>query len=655
MKDEEPKIRIGDREELIYMLAEAAAIEHNVMCCYLYAIWSLKRGEQDGLTSEQAKIVQDWKRGMTMVAIEEMTHLTLVGNLACAIGASPHLSHPNFPIPFGYHASAIDLELRGFSRALIDHAIFLERPEGMALHDSPEFVHPSDYHRSAPKGTIMPSAQDYETIGHLYRGISHGLDVLSRKLGEDVLFCGDVEDQISPSDAPLPGLSVVTDLASAREALETIVEQGEGAPEHSEDSHYQAFVNMGAQLDEVLAKDPKFEPAFPVASNPVMHEPIDPAGKVWITNPDAVATLDIANSLYNQMLRFLVQSYGRDRSEPDHTRLFVTLARELMSVLTPVCEHLSSLPANPEHPGINAGMSFTMLRDIARLPDGHGEMRVMAERVQEIADHAARVFPEGHELDGIADALLGMAAKIPVPATTPKPPKPPKHKPHDDKPKPKKTKDDEDDVIGREEGKDMFLSFDTSRCIHARSCVLGAPEVFLSNVEGQWIFPDKMETQTLRSICHNCPSGAVSYEPKGDIAPEPAPLVNIAKLRENGPYAVRAPMRIDGKDIGFRATLCRCGASKNKPFCDNSHKKIGFVATGEPETRESETLAVRNGTLEIAPQKNGPLQVSGNLEICAGTGRNIDRVTGARLCRCGGSKTKPFCDNTHLKIGFKSD
>jgi CDGSH-type Zn-finger protein len=131
--------------------------------------------------------------------------------------------------------------------------------------------------------------------------------------------------------------------------------------------------------------------------------------------------------------------------------------------------------------------------------------------------------------------------------------------------------------------------------------------------------------------------------------------VNTVKIREDGPYAFHATLKIDGKPDGFRATLCRCGASRNKPYCDGSHRKIGFRATGEPETRTSEPLAVRDGVLTIAPQTNGPLQVSGNFEVCAGTGRNVDRVTSARLCRCGGSKTKPFCDNTHLKIGFKSD
>lgn len=651
--NEEPKIRIGDREELLHMLAEAAAIEHNVMCCYLYGIWSLKRGEKDGLTPEQAEIVAGWKRHMTEVAIEEMTHLALVGNLTISIGGPPHLSRPNFPIPAGYHPAAIDLELIGFSHALLDHAIFLERPEGVQIEDAPEFVHPGDYHRAAPKNTIMPASQDYETIGHLYRGIYHGFEVLARRYGEANLFSGDVADQIGPADAPLPGLTTVTDLASAHAAIETIVEQGEGAAEHTEDSHYQKFIEVRDQLDRLLAEDPGFQPAHPVARNPVSREPINPENRVWITDPEAVQVLDLANSLYNMMLRFIVQGYGRDPEEADHKRLFITLSREMMSLLTAVGEYLCTLPAGPEHPGVNAGVTFTIARGIGRLPPGRSEMRLMQERLDEIAGHSARIFGDGHELGAVPPALRAMAERIVVPG---QPPVSPKVPPHDDRPKPASAEEvDDDDIVGHGESDDLILQFDTRRCIHARRCVLGAPKVFLSGVTGQWLWPDKMETGTLRGVCHSCPSGAVSYKPKGNTPPEPAPDVNTVKLRENGPYAFKATLEIDGQDEGFRATLCRCGASRNKPFCDGSHVGIGFRTTGEPDTRPSEPLEVRNGKLEIRPLMNGPLQVSGNLEICAGTGRNVDRVTTVRLCRCGGSKTKPYCDNTHLKIGFRSD
>jgi CDGSH-type Zn-finger protein len=65
-------------------------------------------------------------------------------------------------------------------------------------------------------------------------------------------------------------------------------------------------------------------------------------------------------------------------------------------------------------------------------------------------------------------------------------------------------------------------------------------------------------------------------------------------------------------------------------------------------------LDVRDGPLAIDPQMDGPLQVRGNLEIISGTGRIVARVQKARLCRCGASKTKPFCDNSHVAIGFRS-
>src|SRR5665213_3892936 len=133
---EEPKIRIETREELIYLLAEAASIEHNLMCCYLYAAWSLKRGERDGLTAAQAVAVQRWKRAIDSVAVEEMVHLALASNLASAIGGAPHFSRPNFPIPPGYHPSGVVVELAGFSPTVLDHFIFLERPEGKQLSDS---------------------------------------------------------------------------------------------------------------------------------------------------------------------------------------------------------------------------------------------------------------------------------------------------------------------------------------------------------------------------------------------------------------------------------------------------------------------------------------------------------------------------------------
>jgi CDGSH-type Zn-finger protein len=155
-------------------------------------------------------------------------------------------------------------------------------------------------------------------------------------------------------------------------------------------------------------------------------------------------------------------------------------------------------------------------------------------------------------------------------------------------------------------------------------------------------------------VAHACPSGAITYHRLDGVHDETAPPVNLASIREAGPYAFRGQLEIEGEPVGYRATLCRCGASKNKPFCDGSHHEVGFSATGEPPSGKTDMLPVRDGTIGIEPELNGPLAVSGNLEITSGTGRVVARVTTARLCRCGGSSTKPFCDGTHARIGFKS-
>ena len=178
--------------------------------------------------------------------------------------------------------------------------------------------------------------------------------------------------------------------------------------------------------------------------------------------------------------------------------------------------------------------------------------------------------------------------------------------------------------------------------------------MFLANVKGSWIFPDAMDAERVAEIAHACPSGAIRYKRKDGRPDEAPPPVNLIAVREAGPYAVRADIRLDGKSAHYRATLCRCGASKSKPFCDGSHHDVKFAASGEPATGEVQSLAARNGPLAIDPELDGPLQVRGNLEITSGTGRRVACVTQARLCRCGGSATKPFCDGTHARIGFRS-
>ncbi|MFC4292577.1 CDGSH iron-sulfur domain-containing protein [Sphingorhabdus arenilitoris] len=152
-----------------------------------------------------------------------------------------------------------------------------------------------------------------------------------------------------------------------------------------------------------------------------------------------------------------------------------------------------------------------------------------------------------------------------------------------------------------------------------------------------------------------CPSGAIQIDRKDGNPAEQPPEVNTCHIRESGPLAIRATLIIDSKLDGYRATLCRCGQSKNKPYCDGSHHDAGFAATGEPETGKTDALQTRGGALDIRPQRNGPLAVTGPLEICSGTGRVVARTQATRLCRCGHSENKPFCDGSHARAGFVSE
>ena len=186
---EEPFV-IEHREALIYMLCEAAELEHGIMCQYLFAAFSMKEQASEGLTEDQAATVRRWRKQISHVAAQEMLHLALVQNLLSAVGAAPHLLRPNFPQPASHYPAGVHLTLLPFGEAALRHFMFLERPEGMALHDAPGMA---AFRRAAPAmqpGDIAPRGQDFATVGHLYRSIEAGIENLARKHGERWLFVG---------------------------------------------------------------------------------------------------------------------------------------------------------------------------------------------------------------------------------------------------------------------------------------------------------------------------------------------------------------------------------------------------------------------------------------------------------------------------------
>ena len=147
------------------------------------------------------------------------------------------------------------------------------------------------------------------------------------------------------------------------------------------------------------------------------------------------------------------------------------------------------------------------------------------------------------------------------------------------------------------------------------------------------------------------------------MSDRPRPCI---KLSRDGPYLVTIDdltnskgERLDGR---HGIALCRCGASNTKPFCDSSHIRIGFSAARQPDHAPDEVVAASSGqpgscaanapSIRIA--RNGPYEVQGfDLDI-EGWSEGASRERYA-LCRCGGSKNKPFCDGTHRSINFEDE
>jgi len=117
------------REQLIHALYEAAELEHNLMCTYLYAAFSMK-DETEVDTPEEADAVKRWRRVILDVAVEEMGHLAAVWNITSAVGGSPRFGRVNFPIDPGYLPAGIVVKLAPFNEDVLQHFIHLERPIG---------------------------------------------------------------------------------------------------------------------------------------------------------------------------------------------------------------------------------------------------------------------------------------------------------------------------------------------------------------------------------------------------------------------------------------------------------------------------------------------------------------------------------------------
>jgi ferritin-like protein len=396
---------IEHREALIYMLCQAAELEHGIMCQYLFAAFSLKQRTDEGLTPEELEAVTRWRRTIAHVGTEEMLHLALVQNVLSAIGAAPHLTRPNLPAPAHHYPAAVNLTLVPFGEPALQHFMFLERPEGMALEGAKGIDAP--VHDAVPlmaEGDIVPQLQDFATIGHLYRSIEQGLAHLAEKFGEPNLFVGPPRAQATSTDFRWPELVAVTDLSSAQRALDTILEQGEGARGHWETAHFGEFVRILAEYRAMLSANPAFDPVRPVMfANVRRGEHGDSIPLIG----DRVTSLctDLFNVSYEILLQLLERYFAHTEESDAQLGTLANAAVMLMDgVLRPLGNLITTLPVGPEHPGRNAGPSFELFyEDDSFLPHRESAWALLEERVRDASTFCGAITESAPE--DVATAL----------------------------------------------------------------------------------------------------------------------------------------------------------------------------------------------------------------------------------------------------------
>jgi CDGSH-type Zn-finger protein/uncharacterized Fe-S cluster protein YjdI len=209
-------------------------------------------------------------------------------------------------------------------------------------------------------------------------------------------------------------------------------------------------------------------------------------------------------------------------------------------------------------------------------------------------------------------------------------------------------------LIRKYSSPEIEVNYDIRRCIHAEECIRNLNAVF-DRSKVPWIQPGEADADRVAQVIQLCPSGALqtprSFKPSANTV--------IPAL--NGPLYVSGDLEIvDGEGNvvhhDTRIALCRCGASRNKPFCDNRHLEIEFQAQGHSMSEsEGKDSNVHGGKLQILPSENGPYRLIGAFVLLGAQERREYQSDSIALCRCGASREKPFCDNTHRLMDFSAD
>jgi CDGSH-type Zn-finger protein len=557
-------------EDLRHHLQGAVALEHATLPPYLYALYSIVPG-----TNEDAFGI------LTSVFVEEMLHMALAANLLNAVGGSPKVASfefvPNYPAPLPLSDASFLVSTSRFSPETIEMFMRIERPE---ISDAP------------------PESDHFETIGQFYCAIEDALETLCGSLGEEAVFSGDPDRQITPETlAWYAGGRVVPvyDLASALIAVDEIEEQGEGLkhaeiwdgdrdmfhPERDEVAHYFRFDQLvrgrryqrgdtpqsGPTGDEIQVD---WDSVFPVADNPRVSD--YPFGSL------ARQKVEEFERLYSETLRELERAFnGEPLKLNDAISQMMELrdrAREMVQMpsgdgttnVGPVFSYAE--PAEPALAAAGTTVSISVRRNGPYFVSGGPPLVRKSTIVSEWGE------PMAWSRDGNVPAessyrlcRCGQSSQKPFCDGT--------HARVDFDGTETAPTELSETRRKRFASPTITLTDDEPLCVSSGFCHSRSNDV--------WNMVEHSDDTDVRfELMHrveSCPSGRLAYELADGVHESDLP-VEIGVIKD-GPYWVTGGIGVtmsDGRtlEVRKRVTLCRCGRSANKPLCDGTHTEIGF-------------------------------------------------------------------------------
>lgn len=363
------------RSLLLSLLSEACELEHALACSYLFAAFSLKNGQADGLDWRQEQLVKRWAAQVYFIAGQEMLHLAQAWNLLNAVGGTPYFSRPPFPQPDDAFPVGVPLVLARYCPSTLERFKQWERPTN--VHTRRGFVPTS--------GAAFYGK--YSSVGELYDKIAG----IIRDVPPSELFVGNAALQVDAQLADFPDLVRVVDQESALRGVERIQTQGEGSPKDREDCHFGLFCDLADELAASNFDETRVAAAHPTVDNPCVRPTL---GGTRIVEPATLAAMRLFDSVYAAMLRLLGWVFGPGVPELPFTQRAARAGIAAMPiVIKPLGEALASLPSGSSD-GSTAGAPFSSIRHLPLPADADLARRLSEERLAELVERATSLLSE---------------------------------------------------------------------------------------------------------------------------------------------------------------------------------------------------------------------------------------------------------------------